>query len=128
MWLWFKRLAPLFLILALWLAYTGYQRWQIDRRRDQDREHALVTAEVWVATARFRNDPDAYLVYRDSILEANGLSTAEMFEYLRRYRKHPEQYHSFTTAVNYYVDSLYQVEDSLRKEAANLTADSAPGP
>jgi len=122
--LWFKRVAPILLVLVVWLGYTRYGNWQAQRQERVNSRHALVTAQMLVATARYRSDPDRYMAYRDSALAANGLSTERMFQYLQRFQQRPEKYHAFTVAVNYYVDSLYLIEDSLRRGAANLPADS----
>ena len=128
MWLWFKRVAPFALILLLWLGYTGYGRRQSQQREYVDRIHALTTAQVWVATARFRNSPDAFIAFRDSVLAASGLSAEQMFKYLQLYREHPEQYRAFSVAVSFYVDSLCQMQDSGRGGEEVSGTDSAASP
>jgi hypothetical protein len=124
--IWIKRLSPIIVIVLLWQGYGWYNRIQTERQEQLDHKHALATAHIWLATARFRDNPEQYVVFRDSVLSASGLSTEQMFAYLERNRDHPEKYHPFSEAVKTYVDSLYQIEDSLRveKEAELLLADS----
>ena len=125
--IWIKRLAPILIIVLLWQGYGYYSRIQTERQELLDHKHALVTAQIWLATARFRDNPEQYIVFRDSVLSANGLSTEQMFAYLEQNREHPEKYHPFSEAVKTYVDSLYRIEDSLRveEESKLLQTDSS---
>ena len=72
------------------------------------RSLALVTAQVWVGSAEYRQDPARYLAWRDSLLEAEGLSADSLQVYLRRYQDHPAGYEDYTRLVSYYVDSIIQ--------------------
>ena len=76
---WIRRILPLIVFLGGWQAYSLYQDLSRERRAEEDRELALVTAHVWVATAYFRDEPEKYLEYRDSILAAHDLTKEEMF-------------------------------------------------
>jgi hypothetical protein len=91
------------------LVVFGYR--YVDERREQTlRRHALVTARVWVARARYRDDPEGFAAYRDSLLDANGLTSAQIRDYLARAEEQPEQSEDFVSLVSEYVDSLSSTE------------------
>jgi len=60
-----------------------------------------------------RNDPERYLAYRDSLLQASGVTFEALYDYLERYEKRPEQYLPFALKVSRYVDSLARLQDSI---------------
>jgi hypothetical protein len=60
------------------------------------------------------------------LLQAEGVSTRTLFEYLDRYRNHQEEFLSFTRQVQRFVDSLSAIEDSLLKATPVLPADYTP--
>jgi hypothetical protein len=122
--IWVKRLAPFILIAAAWFGYRYYQDYRESRRLALEDHLALVTARVWVGTALYHDNPDRYIAYRDSILEAENVARADMFAWLNRYENQPERYLPFTHKVQYYVDSLAGVQDSLVREGLIRAADS----
>jgi len=83
---WVKRLSPLVLIALVWAGYHYGGRWLDNRREAEEKRLALVTAQTWVATARFREQPERFLAYRDSLLSEAGVTREEISEYLERYR------------------------------------------
>ena len=85
---------------------------------------ALVTAQVWVATAKYRDDAERLLNYRDSLLAANGLSKEQMFEYVQRSKGESEGLLPFTQRLRELVDSLARIEDSLLKGTPEPVIDS----
>src|SRR3989304_2430568 len=101
--IWLKRVAPLLVLVVGWQGYSLIGRARTERRESLVQKPALATAQIWIATAHYRNAPDQYITYRDSVLSAYGLSADQMFEYLQRQRERPEQFHSFTAAVKTYV-------------------------
>lgn len=116
--LWLRRLILLVLLAALVLGYLGYKSIFANRQLRQAQEHALVTAQVWVASARLRNEPQRFITYRDSILTAHGLSKELIQEYLDRYKNQPEKYEDFAKLVKRFVDSLSAIEiKSLRADS-----------
>ncbi len=122
---WFKRLLPILIIAAAWF---GYQQWQVytDKKRNREEQRiALVTAQVWVATATYQYDSERYLVYRDSLLQVNDVTVEALYKYLERYENKPEQYLPFALRVSRYVDSLARIEDSILRYAPDTTADTA---
>jgi hypothetical protein len=108
--LWLRRLIFLLLLAALVLGYLSYKSIITNRRIRQAQKHALVTAQVWVASARLRNEPQRFITYRDSLLTAYGLSKELIQAYLDRYKNQPEKYEDFANLVKWYVDSLSAVE------------------
>ena len=86
---------------------------------------ALVTAQVWIATAKYRNEPERYIQYRDSLLRASGVAREEISGYLERTGDPPEELLPFAQRVQGLVDSLYRIEDSVLKDAERQTRDSA---
>lgn len=122
---WFKRLLPIVIIAAAWF---GYQYWsdRVERERSlEENRLALVTAQVWTATATYRNDSVQYLAYRDSLLESNNVSVEDLYDYIDRYKNKPEKYLPFTLKVSRLVDSLARLQDSTIRIAPSSPADSA---
>lgn len=123
--IWLKRLLPLVLIVGGWMAYTKYQQHTAERFHEDAERYALVTAQVWLASAEYRDEPQQFLNFRDSLLEASGLSLEKVDEYLRRYSKRPETYTPYVRLVKQYIDSLTQpMTDSLIKPDRSRTIDS----
>jgi len=86
--------------------------------------YALVTAKVWLGSALFRNEPEKYLLYRDSILKENSVSSEEMKKYLEMYRSKSEKYEIFTDKVSEYVDSLCLINEIPFTKDSTLDFDS----
>lgn len=97
------------LLVGLWPAYNIYDRHHSKTKAQQSAMYALATAKVWLATALFRDDPERFLTYRDSLLAENGLSNEKMIEYLNMYEKQPERHDVFVRLVGVYIDSLYNL-------------------
>ncbi len=125
---WFKRLLPILIIGGAWI---GYQQWQIyvEKKKDSEEQRiAQVTAQVWVATATWRDDPESYIAYRDSLLQASDVSVESLYEYLERYERRPEQYLPFALKVSRYVDSLARIQDSIIKGDTVSVEDTVAAP
>jgi len=111
--IWLKRLAPFVIIAAAIYAYFYISdRKEADRTRIEH-DYALVTAKTWVASAKHRADPDRFLQYRDSMLEACSLSSDDILNFVEINRDKPERLFPFSQLVQEYVDSLIDIEDSL---------------
>jgi hypothetical protein len=125
--IWFRWLTPIVLIVLVLGGWYYWHERQQARREENARFHALITAEVWLATARYRDDPEAFKAYRDSVLGANGISLEAMNEYIDRYSRQPEKYVVYARLVNKYIDSLENVRAAAdTTSAADTTAaDSA---
>ncbi len=130
---WVRRLAP-FVVLGLialaWYTYDTASTKEMDRATD---EYALVTAQVWMASARYRQQPEQFIAWRDSLLAARSLSLETLEKYFDIYENQPEDYYEFAHKVRVYVESLFLIEDSLRivretAERDSVAADSAISP
>ena len=113
--LWIKRIL---FVLAVIIVLSGHYIWNeltIYRGKELAHKYAKITAETWIAYAKFNNEPEKYRRYRDSLLNADKISKDEIDDYLAMYKKAPEKYIHFATLVGIYVDSLAAVEDSTLK-------------
>ena len=107
--IWIKRIAPLVLIIVLIGGYNYFRETQKEDIIETSKDHALVTAKVWYASARFRDDPERFENYRDTILVEANLSKDQMYQFLELYKNKPVNYEVFAHWVSYYVDSLYEL-------------------
>ncbi len=119
--LWIKRLLPFVVIGLAVLGWMKWQNWSEQRDLAEDSRMALITAQVEMGTAKYVGEPDAFLAFRDSLLRAEGLTAEAMFDYLDRYKKHPERYLSYAKQVTVFVDSLAAIEKK-RIQAAEREA------
>ena len=108
-----KRIAPFVIIFLAYVAYDKYTTRQLTERHETERVHALIAARLWVAGAEFRDEPESYLAYRDSFLTDQGFTLKQMNDFLKKYKKKPEEYRAYTQWVSFYVDSLYAIDDSV---------------
>ena len=118
--LWIKRIL---FVLAVIIVLSGHYIWnELDLYRGKKLAHkyAKITAETWIAYAKFNNEPEKYRRYRDSLLVAQDISREEIDDYIAMYQKKPEKYMYFATLVNSYVDSLAAIEDSTLKVVPDL--------
>ncbi len=111
--IWIKRIAPFVVIILVILSILWYNKQNKAEFVHNTDNYALITAQLWIATAQFRNEPEKYLLFRDSLLIAQNISIKEIEKYLKEYEKTPENYYPFTAQVKKYVDSLYIIADSV---------------
>lgn len=107
-----------------WASYTYWDQYQSEQRAAEEEQLALVTAQVWVATALYRDDPEQYLSYRDSLLAASNVPCDQVFEFLQKRQSEAEDLLPFAQRVNQLVDSLALIQDSLLREEKIRLADS----
>jgi len=124
--LWVKRLVLFILLVAIVFGYLLYHGISAKRQYQQVQRYALITAQVWIATAEFRSEPERFMAYRDSLLTAHSLSKERIRNYFEQYKNHPERYDLFTRLVKQYVDSLSAInilylEDSTAAEAEKVS-------
>lgn len=98
--------------------------WYTARRLAEEDKVALVTAQVWIATAKYRNDPERYIEYRDSLLEASNVPRERIYAFLGRQEDQPEELLPFARKVQRLVDSIYRIEDSVARETEKRIKDS----
>lgn len=122
--LWIKRLILFILLLVIVFGYFLYNKISAERHHQQAVRHALVTAQVWIATAKYRLEPERFMAYRDSLLKAHSLSMERMQDYIDRHKNRPEEYDLFTRLVNQYVDSLSAIEMELLQGDTAVEGDS----
>jgi hypothetical protein len=124
LYIWLKRLAPLVIVLLIWGGYVLVSNHLKDKEYRADRETALVTAQLWIGSAKYRDDPERYLSYRDSLLISHGLSIEAVEHFTDQHTDQPEKYRQFSAMVAVLVDSLYKMEDSLRRAGDENELDS----
>jgi hypothetical protein len=122
--IWLKRLLPFVIIGITILGYHLWDRWRTEKEENEQNRVALVTAQVWVATAKYRDDPEAFLAYRDSLLEASGVPGERVMAFLEQHSDVSENMLPFARRVQALVDSLARIEDSLLREAKIQAHDS----
>jgi GAF domain-containing protein len=123
--IWLKRALPFVVIGLIWPGYSAWDRISTESREREENQLALVTAQAWIATAKYRYDQERYLEYRDSLLEAADVPREQMFAFLERREDQPEDMLPFAQKVQRLVDSLYLVEDSIARDAKIRARDSA---
>ena len=111
--IWFRRLLPFVLIVVVWFGYR-----YIDSRLDRSAErtetiNARLTAQLWVAATRYRNEPKEYERFRDSLLAEYNRTLHEVEQYLKRYETSGDNPVAFTEKVNRLVDSIIRAEGYL---------------
>jgi hypothetical protein len=122
--IWLKRLLPFVILGATAFGYHLWDKSTAERRRAEQDRLAHLTARIWVATAEFRDNPERFLAYRDSLIAAAGLSHDAVFAFLDRYSDDPEALLPLSRQISDLVDSIYKVEDSLSREAKIRAHDS----
>jgi hypothetical protein len=122
--IWLKRLLPIIVLAAAFGGYFLWDKWHTQRELAEMDRVALVTAQAWIATAKYRNDPERYLQYRDSLLEASGVQRERVLGFLESAGDQPEELLPFARKVQELVDSLYRIEDSVLKVAERQTRNS----
>ena len=101
--------------LVLWFGWTGYQSFQTERREAHNLKIASVTAHLFVASAKYRDQPEIYTGYRDSLLAAKGTTKGELDSFPGQYGEDVFGYRNFVGLLDNLVDSLYRMEDSIRR-------------
>lgn len=122
--IWLKRLLPVIVLAAAVGVYLLWDKWSSQRQVQEQNRVALVTAQAWIATAKYRNEPERYIQYRDSLLKASGVARKEVFDFLDRTGDPPEELLPFARRVQTLVDSLYRIEDSLLKLPTKESSES----
>ena len=122
--IWLKRLIPFVLIALIWGGYNYY-----NDKKEQDELNRLelysyITARVWIASATYRDNSDQFIAYRDSLLTSNSVTISELQNFMDKYNDTPEELEPYALRVNFLIDSLLTVEDSLSLEADSLSVDS----
>lgn len=111
---WLKRLLVLVLIVGGGFAWYSWYQNEAENLEQLTKKTALLTARVWIASARYRSDSTGYIAYRDSLLDEEATTVEEIDQFLKLYEDEPENYIRFSNLVSKYVDSLSKIEDVLK--------------
>jgi hypothetical protein len=122
--IWLKRLLPLLVIGLGWGGYSLWDQRHTERQAREEQELARVTAQVWIATAKYRQEPEKYIQYRDSLLQASGVPRERVLEFIKNSEDMPEELLPFTQVVKKLVDSLFKIEDSIAQVEEKRIEDS----
>lgn len=126
--IWLKRALPFIVIVALWLGYQFVQRARRQKVLSRTSEVASVTAHLWIASGKYRNDLPRYAAFRDSVLSAHNLTRESLKALVSQYDSDPDWSVVYSTMVNKYVDSLFKVEypqpEAAKSVAKNPARDS----
>jgi hypothetical protein len=123
--IWIKRLAPFIIIAAAVYLYVHFTSLRDDKETRLEQEYALVTAQIWVASARLRSQPEEFLRYRDSLLDEHSLTEQALLAFVRKDSSSPETLYPFSRLVQEMVDSLLDIEDSLALMAGDSLEQAA---
>ncbi|MCH9023948.1 MAG: hypothetical protein IH931_01320 [candidate division Zixibacteria bacterium] len=107
------------LILGLVSAYFIYGKYKTAKNQELSQKYALITAQSWIATAKFMDEPEKYIAFRESLLAAQNITIVEIEFFLSEYKEEAEKYVGYAGFVKFYVDSLVAIEDSILKTASD---------
>jgi len=111
--IWLKRIIPFVIILGGWFGYQYYTNTQLEQKSVTEDKYALLTAQLWVASAKYRLVPEQFEKYRDSILVNSNLDSSKVSNFIDSYRDKADELGNFSEKVKIYIDSLVLIEDSL---------------
>ena len=107
-----------------WYGWGAYRRHEEDAARALIEEQSRVVAQLWILSAKFRDDLPRYTAFRDSLLSATKITKDELLDYIRDLEPDPLQGVAFGRALSANVDSLYAHEDSLLRPERSQNSDS----
>ena len=123
--IWIKRFLPLVVLLAVWQGWDAYDQHQLKQELAVDKRMAAATVYMYLGATKFRADSLAYIDYRDSVLESMGVTPEELRQYAEGDSLDPIRYKRYVKLLGEMGDSLYRVEDSIRKAADTTNIDTA---
>jgi len=103
-----RLILPLIIVMAI-IGVFLYSRWRTTQASEIRERCAQATAHIWLATATFRDAPEQFLTFRDSVLRDHDLTVEEVQAYTSQDAAEPERYAAFVARVNDLVDSLVAV-------------------
>lgn len=122
--IWLKRLAPIAVIALALLAYQLYSRHKDRQEAEREQTCSLAAARIWVASAIFRDQPEHFIAYRDSLLAEYNLDDSTMWRLVAEYEKQPDKLLSFSRLLQVNIDSLIAIEDSIASRYDSISTDS----
>ncbi len=106
-------------IIGLLSAYLIYGKYKAAKNAELSQKYALITAQSWLATAKFKDDPEKYIAFRESLLTGQKTTIDEIESFLSEYKEEAEKYVGYAGFVKFYVDSLVAIEDSILKTVSD---------
>ena len=106
-------------IFGLLSAYYIYGKYKSAKNEELSQKYALITAQSWIATAKFMDEPEKYIAFRESLLAAQNITIVEIESFLSEHKDEAEKYVVYAGFVKFYVDSLAAIEDSILKTASD---------
>ena len=106
-------------IIGLPSAYFIYGNYKTAKIKELSQKYALITAQSWLATAKFMDEPKKYLAFRESLLTAQKTTIDEIESFLSEYKEEAEKYVTYAGFLKFYVDSLVAIEDSIQKTVSD---------
>ncbi len=107
------------MLVIIGLSIHLWNKRESDERARQERLYADVAAQVWVASATYRTNPERSRQFRDSLLASKGITVQQLYDFLLKHRDQPEAIDQFAYKLQTGIDSLVYVRDSLMKIAAD---------
>lgn len=111
--IWLKRLLPIVVILLGWFTWKGITSAQQEKATAIDNQYALVTAQVWLASATYREEKAKFLSYRDSLMQANNITSDDLFHHLAVFEQDLGRELLFSQLVSRKIDSLLKATPTI---------------
>jgi hypothetical protein len=95
-----------------WFGYRWNNDYQLSKIIEAEEKYAEVTALIWIASAKYRDDQTKFVNYRDSVLNEFKVNSEEISVFVDQYQSYPEYLGPFANLISEKVDSLVALEDS----------------
>lgn len=118
--IWLKRIAPFVIMVLIYFGYTFYIEKQVKKKITDEKRYAHITAQAWIGSMKYRDNPDLYIAFRDSLLEANNLSNDSLKIFIESYRSKAEYLVLMSSYIKNDVDSILHLDDSLKSIADSI--------
>ncbi len=109
---WVKRFAPIVLVAVFWFGYRWWAGLNAASEEAQLQRISQAVAQIWIGSATYRDQPERFLAFRDSLLKADEISQAEIDRYVKNREANPDDSYLFSQTVSRKVDSMYRIIDS----------------
>ena len=120
-----KKLSPLLALILIFIAFNWYQANKNEKMLLETDQKALITAKLWLVKSVYGNNNESrYLKIRDSLLGSADFSLDLFDEFLKEHENSLADYHTFSSAVKKYVDSLSADSSFFKFLTAEVNADS----
>lgn len=117
--IWIKRILPIIILVSSYYGYNWYKNNQIEKDNAAVDKYSEITALVWVASAKYRSDPDRFLEYRDSLIASYNLNKDSVIAFIDEYYYDQTKMGRMSQLIKLKVDSLIEIEESLKSQDPN---------